>query len=68
RPGDAATLCAPSGCQADPADGTLRTMSGCVHERTRHLMLVDFDAEYTKPSEVLRMVRSRGLHAEMVGL
>ncbi|MGB5830389.1 MAG: heavy-metal-associated domain-containing protein [Thiohalocapsa sp.] len=43
-------------------------LSACFHERTRHLMVVDFDANSTRPSDVLRMVRGRGLNAEMVGL
>jgi hypothetical protein len=42
--------------------------SACVHERARHLLLVDFDPESLKPSGILRSVRGRGLHAEMIGL
>jgi hypothetical protein len=43
-------------------------LSACVHDRRRHLMLVDFDPEATRPSDILQSVRSRGLHAEMIGL
>jgi hypothetical protein len=43
-------------------------LSACVHERRRHLMLIDFDAHATRPSDILQSVRSRGLHAEMIGL
>jgi hypothetical protein len=43
-------------------------LSACVNERTRHLLLVDFDPRALKPRAVLEAVRSRGLHAEMVGL
>jgi hypothetical protein len=42
--------------------------SACVHERARHLLLVDFDPESLKPSGILQSVRGRGLHAEMIGL
>ena len=46
-------------------DGVL---SACVHDRARHLMLVDFDPEQVRPSRIVHSVRSRGLHAEMIGL
>ncbi|MGA7981534.1 MAG: heavy-metal-associated domain-containing protein [Chromatiaceae bacterium] len=42
-------------------------LSACVHDKRRHLMLVDFDATDRQPSEILRVVRSKGLHAEMIG-
>jgi hypothetical protein len=42
--------------------------SACMHERTRHLMVVDFDTTKVQPSEIVQAVRSRGLHAEMIGL
>jgi len=41
--------------------------SACVHERARHLMLVDFDASEVRPSNIVNAVRSRGLHAAMIG-
>ncbi|MCU0833289.1 MAG: ATP-binding protein [Chromatiaceae bacterium] len=40
----------------------------CVHERARHLLLVDYDAERLSPGRILQSVRGRGLHAEMIGL
>jgi hypothetical protein len=43
-------------------------LSACCHEKTPHLMVVDFDADSVRPSEIVRSVRSRGLHAEMLGL
>lgn len=50
----------------------LSTMDGvysaCVNERTRHLMLVDFDPEDIKAAQLLRTVSLQGLHAELVGL
>ena len=42
-------------------------LSACMHERARHLMLVDFDARQVRPSHIVQWVRNRGLHAEMVG-
>ena len=43
-------------------------LSACFHERTPHLMVVDYDPSATRPSEILQSVRSRGLQAEMLGL
>jgi hypothetical protein len=42
--------------------------SACMHEKTRHLMVVDFDAAEVRPSMIVQSVRGRGLHAEMIGL
>ena len=42
-------------------------LSACMHERARHLMLVDFDPEQVRPSSIVHSVRNRGLHAEMIG-
>jgi hypothetical protein len=59
----------------DQINGLLRATShdpgvlgACVSDRARHLMVVDFDAEQTKPSAILHAVRQRGLGAEMIGL
>ena len=41
--------------------------SACMHEKTRHLMVVDFDPVETRPSQLVRAVRERGLKAVMVG-
>jgi len=41
--------------------------SACMHEKTRHLMVVDFDAKEVRPSSIVQTVRNRGLHAEMIG-
>ena len=41
--------------------------SACMHEKTRHLMVVDFDPAEVKPSHLVRAVRNRGLRAVMVG-
>ncbi len=41
--------------------------SACMHERTRHLMVVDFDPAQVRPSGIVRSFRGHGLHAQMVG-
>jgi hypothetical protein len=43
-------------------------LSACMHERARHLMLVDFDPRRVSPSHIVHSVRNRGFHAEMIGL
>jgi len=42
--------------------------SACIPEKTRHLLLVDYDSSVSQPSHIVHAVRNRGLHAEMVGL
>ena len=42
-------------------------LCACVHESRRHLMLVDFDPETIRPSQILNRVRHTDLHAEMIG-
>lgn len=42
--------------------------SACVHERRRHLMLVDYDPETSYSGAILSQVRATGVHAELVGL
>jgi hypothetical protein len=41
--------------------------SACAHEKARHLMLVDYDPQALRPSDIVHSVRERGLHAEMIG-
>lgn len=41
--------------------------SACVHERTPHLMVVDYDPMETRSSALLNSVRNHGLHAELIG-
>ena len=43
-------------------------LSACVNEKTRHLMVVDFDPTVVQPSGLVQTFRVRGLHAVMVGL
>lgn len=42
--------------------------SACVNEKARHLMLVDYDPETVRASDILSQVQQNGLHAELVGL
>ena len=54
--------------QLEQAMGTeTGVLSACMHERARHLMLVDFDPEQVRPSSIVHSVRNRGFHAEMIG-
>ena len=43
-------------------------ISACVHEKARHLMLVDYDPQSTRSGFLLNRVKNRGLHAELIGL
>ena len=40
----------------------------CMHEKTRHLMVVDYDTIEVQPSGIVQAVRNRGLNAQMIGL
>ena len=42
-------------------------VSSCVHERTRHLWVVDYDPRETHSAEVLNRIKNTGLHAELIG-
>lgn len=42
--------------------------SVCVHERTPHLLVVDYDPHSAQSGQLLHEVRSHGVHAELVGL
>ena len=42
--------------------------SACVHEKARHLLVVDYDPEAVETLSLLNPVQNRGLHAELVGL
>lgn len=42
--------------------------SACVHERARHLMLVDFDPGDVRSGMLLHEVQAHGVHAELIGL
>ncbi len=42
--------------------------SACVHEKARHLMVVDYDPETVASLALLSPVQNRGLHGELIGL
>jgi hypothetical protein len=48
--------------------GIAGVYSACVHERARHLMLVDFDPKDVPAGMLLNRVSSHGVHAELIGL
>lgn len=41
--------------------------SACVHDRTPHLMVIDYDPRQVHSNQLLRRIRDNGLHAELVG-
>lgn len=41
--------------------------SACMNARTRHLMIVDYDAKRIKSAQLLGQIRSQGLNAKLVG-
>lgn len=42
--------------------------SACVHERRRHLMVVDYDPEMVQSMQILSNLKAHGYHAELVGI
>jgi len=55
---------------ADVADSVCDSpgvASGCLSVSAGHLIMVKYDAHSTRAHDVLEAVRSRGLHAELVG-
>lgn len=52
---------------ADSVCDTPGVASGCLSMSAGHLIMVKYDAHSTHASDVLETVRSRGLHAELVG-
>lgn len=41
--------------------------SACVHDRTPHLMVIDYDPRQTRSARLLGAIRNNGLHAELIG-
>jgi hypothetical protein len=39
-----------------------------IHEKRRHLLVVDYDPDQVQPGSIVQSVRDRGLHAEMIFL
>ena len=50
----------------------LRQMDGVMaadsHDEKPHLMVVGYDPDRTNSSDILKSVKDRGLHAELIGL
>lgn len=44
--------------------GVLRVAHNPRHP---HLVVVDFDAEVTRPASILSQVRDQGMHAQLIG-
>ena len=42
-------------------------VSACIHERTPHLMVVDYDQKNVNSGALLQHLRGNGLHAELIG-
>ncbi len=42
-------------------------VSACVHERTRHLWVIDYDSRQVDSGQLLHRIRDSGLHAELIG-
>lgn len=42
-------------------------VSACVHERTPHLLVVDYDPHSVHSAALLGHIKDRGLHAELIG-
>jgi hypothetical protein len=42
-------------------------VSACVHERTPHLLVVDYDLCAVHSGTLLARIKSRGLHAQLIG-
>ncbi len=42
-------------------------ISACVNERTRHLMVIDYDPEKAYSRDILNVVHHHGYHAELIG-
>ncbi len=42
--------------------------SACIHEKRRHLMVVDYDPEASHSMEILSTLQQRGYHAELIGI
>jgi hypothetical protein len=41
--------------------------SACVHERTPHLMVVDYDPMETQSIALLHNIKNHGVNAELIG-
>lgn len=42
-------------------------VSACIHEKTPHLMVVDYDPKTVNSGALLQHLKGNGLHAELIG-
>jgi hypothetical protein len=42
-------------------------VSACAHEKTPHLLVVDYDPRTVRAGSVLQHLKNDGLHAELIG-
>ncbi len=42
-------------------------VSACAHEKTPHLLVVDYDPRTIQAGSLLQHLKSDGLHAELIG-
>lgn len=58
--------------QRGAIEDQIRAMTGVVSvhnpDKTPHLTMVEYDPQAQKSDAILATVRSRGVHAEMIGL
>jgi hypothetical protein len=47
--------------------GVRGVVCACAHEKTPHLLVVDYDPQTLRSHELLRHFESNGLHAALVG-
>ncbi len=47
--------------------GVSGVLCTCVHEKTPHLMVVDYDPRTLHSSSLLQYIRGGGVHAELIG-
>lgn len=52
---------------ADTLCDNAHVISGCLSPTANHLILVRYDADAMRASELLQQVRNCGVHAELVG-
>ena len=56
----------------DQLENYMRAQEGIIslgyHETQPHLMMVGYNPECITPTDILTSVKTRGLHAELVGL
>ncbi len=52
---------------ADTLCSHAHVVSGCLSPKASHMILVRYDADAMRASELLSQVRNHGVHAELVG-